>query len=132
MVHDNKMVHITSLIFKYVDNDSFYDCFILELCSLKGQNTWSLKYCVVTDSFPLLIVNSRYTRVKLMLQKQPPEVFCKKRCSCAKISFLIKLQASVCIFIKKETLAQVFSCAFWEIFKNTCFTEHLWTASGVD
>ena len=22
-------------------------------------------------------------------------------------------------FIKKETLAQVFSCEFWEIFKNT-------------
>ena len=30
-------------------------------------------------------------------------------------------------FIKKETLAQVFSRKFWEIFKNTYFTEHLWT-----
>ena len=30
-----------------------------------------------------------------------------------------------CNFIKKETLAQVFSCEFWEIFKNTFFTEHL-------
>ena len=28
-------------------------------------------------------------------------------------------------FIKKETLAQVFSCEFWEIFKSTFFTEHL-------
>ena len=28
-------------------------------------------------------------------------------------------------FIKKETLAQVFSCEFYEIFKNTFFTEHL-------
>ena len=28
--------------------------------------------------------------------------------------------------IKKETLAQVFSCNFCEIFKNTFFTEHLW------
>ena len=34
-------------------------------------------------------------------------------------------------FMKKETLAQVFSCEFCEIFKNTCFAEHLWTtASG--
>ena len=33
-------------------------------------------------------------------------------------------------FIKKETLAQVFSCEFCEISKNTSFTEHLWgTAS---
>ena len=36
-----------------------------------------------------------------------------------------------CNFIKTENLAQVFSCEFLEIFKNTLFTEHLWvTASG--
>ena len=29
-------------------------------------------------------------------------------------------------FIKKETPAQVFSCEFCEISKNTFFTEHLW------
>ena len=28
-------------------------------------------------------------------------------------------------FIKTETLSQVFSCKFREIFKNTFFTEHL-------
>ena len=28
-------------------------------------------------------------------------------------------------FIKKETLAQVFSCEFFEISKNNFFTEHL-------
>ena len=31
-----------------------------------------------------------------------------------------------CNFIKKETLAQVFSCEFCEISKNTFFTEHIW------
>ena len=35
---------------------------------------------------------------------------------------LIKLQASAFNFIKKETLAQVSSCEFCEIFKNTYFT----------
>ena len=35
--------------------------------------------------------------------------------TCARVSFLIKLQ----------TLAQVFSCEFCEISKNTFFTEHL-------
>ena len=35
-------------------------------------------------------------------------------------------------FIKKETLAQVFSCEFYEISKNNFSTEHLrTTASGV-
>ena len=33
--------------------------------------------------------------------------------------FLIKLQAEACNFIKKETLAHVFSCEFCEISKNT-------------
>ena len=45
--------------------------------------------------------------------------------TCARASFLIKLQASGSNFIKKETLAQVFSCEFCEIFKNAFFIEHL-------
>ena len=35
--------------------------------------------------------------------------------TCARVSFLIK----ACNFIKKEALAQVFSCKFCEILKNT-------------
>ena len=33
------------------------------------------------------------------------------------------------VFIKKETPAQVFSCEYCEIFKNTFFIEHLWTTA---
>ena len=39
--------------------------------------------------------------------------------TCARVTFLIKLQALACAFIKKETLAQLFSCEFFEISKNT-------------
>ena len=49
---------------------------------------------------------------------------------CAKDSFLIKLQASGCNFIKKDSLTQVFSYEFCEIFKNTFSTEHLQTAAS--
>ena len=59
-------------------------------------------------------------------QKQPPEVFFKKSIlknfakftgnTCASVSFLIKFQVSICNFIKKETLAQVFSREFWWCF----------------
>ena len=45
--------------------------------------------------------------------------------NCVRDSFLIKLQAKGCNFIKKEYLAQVFSCEFCEISKNTFITEHL-------
>ena len=40
--------------------------------------------------------------------------------TCVRPSVLIKLQAEA------ENVAQVFSCEFCEIFKNTFFTEHLW------
>ena len=51
----------------------------------------------------------------------------------ARVFFLIKLQVAgleACNFIKKGTLAQVFSCGFCEISKNTFFTEHLWTTAS--
>ena len=38
----------------------------------------------------------------------------------------MKLQAEVCNFIKKDTLAQVLSCEFCKVSKHTFFTEHLW------
>ena len=34
------------------------------------------------------------------------------------------IQKEACNFIKNEILAQVFSCEFCEIFKNTFLTEH--------
>ena len=45
--------------------------------------------------------------------------------TCARVSFLIKLQNEACNFLKKDTLAQMSSCEFWEIFKDTFFIEHL-------
>ena len=44
--------------------------------------------------------------------------------NCARDSFLIKLHTLACNFIKKESMAQGFSCEFCEISKNTsggCF-----------
>ena len=40
--------------------------------------------------------------------------------------------SEACNFIKKEKLAQVFSCEFCEISKNIFFTEHLWTTASED
>ena len=41
-----------------------------------------------------------------------------------------KLKLQVCNFIKKETLAQVFSCEFCEISNNAFSTEHLRTTTS--
>ena len=35
------------------------------------------------------------------------------------------MQISACNFIKREALAQVFFCEFWEILKNSFFTENV-------
>ena len=47
--------------------------------------------------------------------------------TCTKVSFVIKLRAEACIFIKRETLAQVFSSKFCGIFKTSYFMEYLRT-----
>ena len=39
--------------------------------------------------------------------------------TCARASFLIKLQSDACNYIKKEALALLLSCEFCEISKNT-------------
>ena len=45
--------------------------------------------------------------------------------------FLKISQNSTCNFIEKEALAQVFSCEFCKISKNTFFTEHLRTTAFI-
>ena len=69
-------------------------------------------------------------------------MFCKKgvlenfakftgKNTCVRVSFLIKLQASGLQLIKKETLVQVFTCGFCEIFKNAYFYRTLPVAASV-
>ena len=58
-------------------------------------------------------------------QKHPPDVFYKKKCS----EKFFKIHGKTLVpeflfnknFIKKETLAQLCSCEFCEIFKNTIY-----------
>ena len=61
----------------------------------------------------------------LTLQKQWPEEFYEKGVLKNFAKFTEKTESEACNFIKKETLAQVLSCEFCKILKNTFFTEHL-------
>ena len=58
-------------------------------------------------------------------QKQPLEVFYKK--GVLKNFAVTEKQPYQS---EKETLAQVFSCEFYEISKNTFLTEHLWKTTS--
>ena len=69
---------------------------------------------------------------KINHRSSHPEVLCKKgvlknstkftgKHLCQSL-FFDKVAGQVCNFIKKETLALMFSCEFCEIFKNTFFS----------
>ena len=45
--------------------------------------------------------------------------------------FFNKVAGLACNFTKKETPAQLFSCEFCDISKNTFFTEHPWRTASV-
>ena len=76
-----------------------------------SKNTFSYRRPPVAASDILAFVNI-YLKADSRLPKKI-YVIC--------VSFLINLQIEpeACNFIKKETLAQVFSWEFWEICKNT-------------
>ena len=78
---------------------------------------------MVVSERKLVKVIGRYK----ILQKQPPEVFCKKKVF---LEILQNSQEKQRLFFNKvagfrQTLVQVFSCEFCEISKKTFFTEHL-------
>ena len=45
--------------------------------------------------------------------------------TCSRVSLIKSCRPQPCNFIKEETLTEVFSCPFCEIFTNTFFREHL-------
>ena len=59
----------------------------------------------------------------MLVQKQPPEVFCKKVVLKNFAKFTGKRLCQSLFFnkVKKESLVQVFACEFCEIFKNNFF-----------
>ena len=69
------------------------------------------------------VIREPYDQVE---QKQPPELFYKKR-----VLEIFAKFTEACNFIKIETLAQVFSCEFCEIFNNAFFFTELLQATTV-
>ena len=56
-----------------------------------------------------------------------PEVFCKRVILKNFTKFTTVLESPL---LKKETLAEVFSFEFWEIFKNPYFAQYLQTGAS--
>ena len=67
----------------------------------------------------------------MFLQKHPLEVFYKTS-DFEKFAKFLGKHLCQSLFFNKETPAQMFSCEFGEIFKNTSFIEHLLTNVSID
>ena len=98
----------------------------------KKLDFWSILSFLRIDPKEVVAQRCSVKKVLLKISQRSQEN------TCATVSFLIKLQAGACNFIKKETLAQVFSREFCEISKKTflhrtplgdCFCQK-WTQSG--
>ena len=98
------------------------------------KKTFYCKFKVFFCSIPVLCV--AHKKFKLLKVKERPILWSKEPRIAATGGVLRNFanftQKHLCqsLFFKKETLAQVFSCEFYEISKNTFFTEHPWTTDS--
>ena len=84
---------------------------------------WNLCYDFILKHLIEVAINKAEAATGGVLQKN----FTKfNGNTCARVSFLIKLQASACNLIKKEAPAQEFSWAFWETFTKHLFCRTLY------
>ena len=83
------------------------------------KKTFYCKFKVFFCSIPVLCV--AHKKFKLLKVKERPILWSKEPRIAATGGVL---------FFKKETVAQVFSCEFYEISKNTFFSEHPWTTAS--
>ena len=118
---------------------------LLDFCHLFWWHcqfhVFDIAFFIITFLFTLLRPSSVVINIclfTLTVKLSPPEVFYKKDVLRNFAKFIGKhlcqglfFNKVSCNFIKKETLAQVFSCEFCEIPKNTFFTEHLWTTASL-
>ena len=81
---------------------------------LNSSLSWS-KSSETNPWYRLFSASHGFTRHFLFLQKQPPEMFCKKTCS----------------LLKKRSWYGCFSVNSAKFIKDTFFTEHLWASASV-
>ena len=83
----------------------------------------SFETAVLYEIILSMIVNSEAVTQRCSVKKRVLRKFAKSRgkhlCQSLFFNKFASLRPKACNFIKKETLAQVFSCEFYEISKNT-------------
>ena len=107
----------------------------------QGKQIQLLSSRRVVTYFSIMLYFQQYYNLYGLKQKHPPEVFYKKDVL-KKFAKFIGIHLCQNLFFnkvaglrpatKKEILAQVFSCEFSKIYKNTFFREHLWMTASIN
>ena len=109
-------------------------CYIFVLINIYNSNIKTVSNIVNKNTVMRGDFNFHFdSNLKLKGQKQPPEVFFKKKVfleisqnskenTCARVSFLIKLQA-LQLYFQKRLWHRCFCCKFSEISKNNFFLQ---------
>ena len=97
---------------------------VLTFCFFKFSRVWFYSNLNLCHSQEAFVQRCSLKKVFLEVSQNSQEN------TCARSATLLKRDPEACNFIKKETLAQLFSCEFCEISKNT-YTEHIRTPASV-
>ena len=127
-VHVTEVVPIITFIFSFYFPWGYRDSSLSSFLSyISAYSPWHYILDIVEKVYPTLIFAKFYPEAAI------------RRCSVKKV-FLKILQiyrktpapeSEACNFIKKGTLAQMFSCEFCEILKKPFLTEHLRCSTSV-
>ena len=128
--HGNAPLSYLNIFFKKSVQAAIYEWnkINLKICERKALKNFTLNLLRsrsnnVSNQDEKLWFNSELPSEAVPLRCSVSKVFWeisqnKQENTCARVSFLIKWQPEACDFIKKETLAQAFSCEFCEISIN--------------
>ena len=83
---------------------------------------WKCFSCLIDESYYRSSNRRCFERKVFLAISQNSQEY-----TCARVSFLIKLQASAS---EKRDSSTMFSCEFCEVSKDTFFTEHLWATTS--
>ena len=109
-----------SLIYSYLKNR--------KQTVLQASVFRALPFNIFLNDLYLFITKCRFlpTQMIILYQRTPlnsQENTCAGEYFLIKLPFLFLIKPQACNFIKKESIAQVFSCELCEISKNTFFTD---------
>ena len=103
----------------------FYVCFLTIIGSMNPYNVYQVLNFHFDTKIVLNNITSEAAARYVLIKKRYSKTFCEIH----RIRPPSKPKASN--FIKKEAPAHVFSCEYWEMFKNTHFIEHFRVTASV-